>query len=95
MKLLDTHAFNCIVLMVTFGRTSCEDIPLALTYNSFLILQYLYMISEALSSKVIDSFAINWTVPVALFQLFLDIFAPQANKLEGFFHSPVNMVLPL
>ena len=32
MKLLATHAFNCIVLMVKFGRTSCEDIPLALIY---------------------------------------------------------------
>ena len=30
MKLLATHAFNCIVLMVKFGRTSCEDIPPAL-----------------------------------------------------------------
>ena len=30
MKLLATHAFNCIVLMIKFGRTSCEDIPLAL-----------------------------------------------------------------
>ena len=32
MKLLTTHAFNCIVLMVKFGRTSCEDIPLALQW---------------------------------------------------------------
>ena len=30
MKLLATHTFNCIVLMVKFGRTSCEDIPPAL-----------------------------------------------------------------
>ena len=30
MKLSATHAFNCIVLMIKFGRTSCEDIPLAL-----------------------------------------------------------------
>ena len=30
MKLSDTHAFNCIVLMVKFGWTSCEDIPPAL-----------------------------------------------------------------
>ena len=30
MKLLDTHAFNCIVLRVKFGLTSYEDIPLAL-----------------------------------------------------------------
>ena len=31
MKLLATHAFNCIVLTVKFGRTSCEDIPPALS----------------------------------------------------------------
>ena len=30
MMLLATHAFNCIVLMVKFGLTSCEDIPPAL-----------------------------------------------------------------
>ena len=30
MKLSTTHAFNCIVLMVKFGQTSCEDIPPAL-----------------------------------------------------------------
>ena len=30
MKLLATHTFNYIVLMVKFGRTSCEDIPPAL-----------------------------------------------------------------
>ena len=30
MKLSATHTFNCIVLMVKFGRTSCEDIPPAL-----------------------------------------------------------------
>ena len=30
MKLLATHAFNCIVLLVKFGRTSCKNIPLAL-----------------------------------------------------------------
>ena len=30
MKLSATHAFNCIVLMVKFGWTSCEDIPPAL-----------------------------------------------------------------
>ena len=30
MKLLATHTFNCIVLMVKFCWTSCEDIPLAL-----------------------------------------------------------------
>ena len=30
MKLSATHAFNCIVLMVKFGRISCEDIPPAL-----------------------------------------------------------------
>ena len=27
MKLSATHAFNCIVLMVKFGWTSCENIP--------------------------------------------------------------------
>ena len=32
IKLSDTHAFNCIVFMVKFGRTSCEDIPPALCY---------------------------------------------------------------
>ena len=32
MKLSATHAFNCIVLMVKFGRTSCEDILPACTY---------------------------------------------------------------
>ena len=37
MKLLATHAFNCIVLMVKFGRTSCEDIPPALLYFLLLI----------------------------------------------------------
>ena len=31
MKLSATHTFNCIVLMEKFGRTSCEDIPLALS----------------------------------------------------------------
>ena len=30
MKLSATYAFNCIVLMVKFGLTSCEDIPPAL-----------------------------------------------------------------
>ena len=30
MKLSDTHAFNCIDLMVKFGQTSCEDILPAL-----------------------------------------------------------------
>ena len=30
MKLSATHAFNCIVLRVKFGLTSCEDIPPAL-----------------------------------------------------------------
>ena len=34
MKLSATHTFNCIVLMVKFGRTSCEDIPLALLGTS-------------------------------------------------------------
>ena len=33
MKLSDTHAFNCIVLMIKFGWTSCEDIPPALQYS--------------------------------------------------------------
>ena len=28
MKLLDIHAFNCIVLRVKFGQISCEDISL-------------------------------------------------------------------
>ena len=36
MKLSATHAFNCIVLMVKFGRTSCEDIPLALFNSTWL-----------------------------------------------------------
>ena len=31
MKLSATHAFNCIVLSVKFGWTSCEEIPPALT----------------------------------------------------------------
>ena len=35
MKLSATHAFNCIVLMVKFGRTSCEDIPSALIYINY------------------------------------------------------------
>ena len=30
MKFSATHAFNCIVLIVKFSWTSCEDIPLAL-----------------------------------------------------------------
>ena len=30
MKLSATHAFNCIALMVKFGRISCEDITPAL-----------------------------------------------------------------
>ena len=30
MKLSATHAFNCIVLVIKFSRTSCEDIPPAL-----------------------------------------------------------------
>ena len=30
MKLSATHVFNCIVLMLQFGQTSCEDIPPAL-----------------------------------------------------------------
>ena len=30
MKLSATHTFNCIVLLVKFGWTSCEDIPPAL-----------------------------------------------------------------
>ena len=30
MKLLATRAFNCIVLMIKFGLTSCEDILPAL-----------------------------------------------------------------
>ena len=30
MKLPATYAFNCVVLMVKFGWTSCEDIPPAL-----------------------------------------------------------------
>ena len=32
MKLSATHEFNCIVLMVKLGRTSCEDIPPALLH---------------------------------------------------------------
>ena len=38
MKLSATHLFNCIVLMVKFGRTSCGDIiPLALYDDYFLV----------------------------------------------------------
>ena len=33
MKLSATQAFNCIVLRVKFGLTSCEEIPLALNIN--------------------------------------------------------------
>ena len=33
MKLSATHTFNCIVLMVKFGWTSCEDIPPALNMD--------------------------------------------------------------
>ena len=34
MKLSATHAFNCIVLVVKFARTSCKDILLALLYTA-------------------------------------------------------------
>ena len=38
MKLSATHLFNCIVLMVKFGRASCGDIiPLALYDDYFLV----------------------------------------------------------
>ena len=40
MKLSATHAFNCIVLRVKFGRTSCEDIPPALHYMLHIIQFY-------------------------------------------------------
>ena len=40
MKLLATHAFTCIVLMVKFGRTSCENIPLALLCVSYILNMY-------------------------------------------------------
>ena len=44
MKLLATHAFNCIVLMIKFGRTSCEDIPPALL-NIMIMYIKLYKLS--------------------------------------------------
>ena len=37
MKLLAIHAFNCIVFMVNFGQTSCEDIPPALMKHSLWV----------------------------------------------------------
>ena len=40
MKLSATHAFNCMVLMVKFGWTSCEDIPPALLSNKTERLSY-------------------------------------------------------
>ena len=58
MKLSATHAFNCIVLMVKFGLTSCEDIPPALVY--------------ALSFGYYD-IAINVTISMAVLQFLLII----------------------
>ena len=39
MMLSATHAFNCIVLRVKFGQTSCEDISLALSKLLMSLLQ--------------------------------------------------------
>ena len=36
MKLSATHAFNCVVLRVKFGLTSCEDIPPALVKQLYI-----------------------------------------------------------
>ena len=39
MKLLATHTVNSIVLMVKFGRTSCENIPPALFISNVMLLK--------------------------------------------------------
>ena len=49
IKLSATHAFNCIVLMVKFGRTTCEDIPPALQclgHLQLLLLNHFHCISD-------------------------------------------------
>ena len=56
MKLLATHAFNCIVLMVKFGWTSYEDIPLALVSRLFL----LWLVSEACQMSMSAWVVIKW-----------------------------------
>ena len=54
MKLLATHAFNCIVLMIKFGRTSCEDTSLALHCRTCLA-NYTGFKSCHISSQIIYS----------------------------------------
>ena len=49
IKLSATHAFNCIVLMVMFGRTSCKDIPPVLQCGR-------------LNSKEIDLFSVRCVI---------------------------------
>ena len=44
MKLSATHAFNSIVLMVKFGRTSCEDIPPALKNASPVLVNHFILL---------------------------------------------------
>ena len=53
MKLLATHAFNCIVLMIKFGLTSCEDIPPALFMVSITVEMSKCITSKIKSQKIL------------------------------------------
>ena len=50
MKLSATLTFNCIVLMVKFGQTSCEDIPLAL-----LVLRRRHVVTVVEKDIIVDA----------------------------------------
>ena len=66
MKLSATHAFNCIVLMVKFGWTNCEDIPpaLACCCNIIVYLNYCDMNKTILKNHIytIQQFKLSYTI---------------------------------
>ena len=84
MKLSATNAFNCIVFMVKFGHTSCEDIPPALNNILLLITRSGLSITQANSCfKRLDTRTFTYATPtfitealrlVTLVHLLLTIF---------------------